>query len=162
MSSFPNTSTLAASALNAIRIPPAHPNPAISLNLTAIRPTGPAYVYVGSSASNGCITPPGDNPVYKIDSGTMMLMREWFQRTLQGYISRSTNPKKPTQDIAEVLYDSQVSERGPAPMMHRIASSLTAEIRKIAGKTAAESKQVTEPFVPVRWEWMITPIAVFV
>ena len=158
VSSFPNASTSTNIANAAMYQPPADFtfNPQLVRNGTFVTDKHPkGAVYASNSAVNSTIKPPNDSQAYKIDGATSILVREWVQKTLDGSVSRLTDPKTPIRDVAQVLF-----AEGLAPAYRRIATSLTAEIRNLASEHVVGTTQVAEVYVEVRWEWLILPAAV--
>lgn len=164
VSSFPNTSTPMDVALAAIHVPSVTRDsplvPSGEANLTTKWPSGPVYYQSRVNRVNATISPPMDNQIYKIKAGTLLAIREWTQATLQGHILRISVSPKPLPDVAQVLLSTSTHKDGMMTLMDRIASSMTAEMRNLAGELAEGESQESKPFVEVRWSWLAPPAAV--
>lgn len=150
-SSFPNASTSSSDARASIHAPPGQSGPALHPN---------SSVYFEKTQATNSITPPGDSETYRIQNLSFTLIRQWVQSTLHGSIDSNAPQGASVSDVAQVLYDTQVADGGPAPLMARIADSLTSQMRNMTGQSVSGSTQEAKLYVQPRWKWVIFPLVV--
>ena len=106
---------------------------------------------------NVSITDPATTQSYKINVPTLTLAREWMQSMLSASVSHTTTGQS-AGDVAQLfLYVAE-----PDQIMSRIAGALTAQLRNSGGQHARGHTLIGEPFVHVRWGWLILPVAVLI
>ncbi|TKA83855.1 hypothetical protein B0A55_00160 [Friedmanniomyces simplex] len=150
VSTFPNSSTESGEAQAAITGP-------LGSHGIAVQPS--ETIYTSTAHGNFTISPPGDGEQYHIDNTTFAVMRRWFQDSMNPSITASPASSSTLLDMAQAFYDSQLTEDGPAALMDRIATSLTAHMRNLTGETAPGTTQVVEQYMHARWSWAILPLA---
>ncbi|KAK3070392.1 hypothetical protein LTR53_010539, partial [Teratosphaeriaceae sp. CCFEE 6253] len=128
VSTFPNASTTPNEAAAAIQPPPGS---------NGISASPSELIYIRDPQGNFTISPPTDSEQYSINNVSFAVTRRWFQDTIQASVTGTLAPSSQLSDMAQALYQSQLTEGGPAALMDRIATSMTAHTRNATAETAS-------------------------